>query len=66
MYIYIYLVSSNSFLYAIIFGRKYIKVYFFSIFITNRIIKSFLAKETLSDTTILSMFTFFIKMGSLC
>ena len=46
-------------------GKIYIKAYFFRIFVTNKIFKSFLPKGTLLGTNILSMTTFFVEIGPL-
>ena len=62
----IYLVSSKSLLYALIFGSITHKdLAFLPSSYPIKYLKSFLPKGTLLDTTILSMFTSYIKIGFL-
>ena len=57
-----HLVSSKSFLCAVIFGRNIYKGLIFSILVDNKIFKNlFLPKETLLETVILLISTFYLN-----
>ena len=59
-YFIIYLVSSNSFLYAVIFGRNIHKDLIFSIFVANKVFKcSFTKRNPIRHYNIINVYIFY-------